>query len=151
MSKEDKEKRQAEWEARAAEAATAHKHAPVPRQTPEEAAAADQGPDSDARRSACALMATNKLTVDGPHNVLLILTAWDETNSSYKGMTVRSHTDKDEHLPVINHVTGYVPFSPTERTPFVFVECGEDTSVIRNHMRHLAARDAPVEEVQSQG
>jgi hypothetical protein len=113
----------------------------IPRQTPEQAAASDEQPDSNELRQARSLMATAKLAVIGGHTGTVYLTNYDEASKSYDGEFHRNVSmNAGEKLPAVTPVHGLRAYSPDSRSELVFVECDADTSVIRNLQRHLQAR-----------
>lgn len=117
----------------------------IPRQTPQQAAAQDEPPDSQEMLEAFRVMATPKMMVIGGHLGLVFLTNY-RPGFGYDGEHHRNYSmNTGEKTPVVTSVHGAIPYAPDARSEFVFVECGADTSVLRNLQRHLQARETPVE------
>jgi hypothetical protein len=119
----------------------AHVPTEIPRQTPAQAAAQDEPPDPPELLAARGLMGTPKVAVIGGHTGIVFLTDYDIASNSYDGEFHRNRSmNTGDTLPAVTSVHGLRPYSPDSRSELVFVECGTDTSVIRNLQRRLQAR-----------
>jgi hypothetical protein len=122
--------------------------ADIPRQTPEGAAAQDEGADSQEMLNAFALMKTPKLMVIGGHVGLTLLT-------NYRpgfGFSAEHHRNfsmnTGERPPVITAVPYCVPWGDKQagdrqyELQFIEVDDPNGPSIIRNLQRHAQARPA---------
>lgn len=145
--------RQAKRDARAVEAGKpremppTHNHANVQRQTPAEAAAADQPPDTEVIKAARALLGQPVRALVGGHMETIILSDYDESSDSFYGLTIRCISiDTHDIVPDLKAMGGLRAYPYTERPDyaFQFVKPGQDESVLRNLARHNAAREPEV-------